>query len=437
MMNRIREILDNELKNIKPSQVELNNLQIIVNRFLEIIKPKLKKVNAGIMIGGSFAKNTIIKKKKYDVDFFVRFDYKRYRKKSDEISGILESILSKIINKIDINLRPKFETIHGSRDYFEINFLKTPINVSFEVIPVLRIKNSEEAVNVTDTSPLHVEYIRREIRKNSKLADEIRLIKAFCYSSNCYGAESYIHGFSGYSLELLTCHYGSFINFIRSALKWDIGEKIIIDSKKFYKKNDVIKKLNKAKIQSPLILIDPTQIDRNATASLSSECLLDFINFCKKFLKKPSSSFFIRKEKLLNIERLRAFAGKKKAMLEIIEVQSSKNRGDIAGAKLLKFFNFLIREFDIDFFVLKSDWSFDEDKRKAVFAFVLIGKREIISRGPPIQLSEHAEKFKKIHKNCFVKENILYSKRKPRDIESIILLCDLKNLGIEKIIRIS
>ncbi len=436
-MNRIREILDNELGNIKPSQVELNNLQTIVNRFLEIIKPKLKKVNAEIMVGGSFAKDTIIKKKKYDVDFFVRFDYKKYKEKSDKISGIFEKILSKVIREIDLDLKPKFETIHGSRDYFEINFSQTPINVSFEIIPVLKIKNSEEAVNVTDISPLHVEYIKREIRKNNKLADEIRLVKAFCYSLNCYGAESYIHGFSGYSLELLTCHYGSFINFIRSASEWSIREKIIIDPENFYKKYDILKKLNKAKIQSPLILIDPTQTDRNASASLSSECILNFINFCKKFLKKPSPNFFIRKEKLLNIESLRAFAGKKKAMLEIIEVHSNKNRGDIAGSKLLKFFNFLIREFGIDFFVLKSDWSFDEDKRKALFAFVLIGKKEIISRGPPVELSEHAEKFKKMHKNCFVKENILYSKRKPREIESIIRLSDLKNLGIKKIIRIS
>jgi len=52
-----------------------------------------------------------------------------------------------------------------------------------------------------------------------KILDEIRIAKAFCYANNCYGAESYISGFSGYALELLVYHYKSFLKFIKSMVK--------------------------------------------------------------------------------------------------------------------------------------------------------------------------------------------------------------------------
>ncbi|MBD3252791.1 hypothetical protein GF386_03610, partial [Candidatus Pacearchaeota archaeon] len=54
---------------------------------------------------------------------------------------------------------------------------------------------------MTDLSYFHVNHILKKIKKNKNLSDEIRLAKKFAYSQNCYGAESYIHGFSGYALE--------------------------------------------------------------------------------------------------------------------------------------------------------------------------------------------------------------------------------------------
>ena len=239
----MREVLEKEIGNIKPSHDEIKHIHDIVAKFLDLIKAKLKKANADIILGGSFAKDTLIKKNKYDIDFFIRFDYNKYYDNSYEISGILESILNQVIKKI--SPMPKMERIHGSRDYFMINFSNASIKLSFEIIPVLNIKNSWQAVNVTDTSPLHVEYIKNNIRRNKKLANEIRLAKAFCYASKCYGAESHIKGFSGYSLELLTSHHGSFVNLIKSFSRCNLKEKIIIDPEKFYKKGDVFKKLNR------------------------------------------------------------------------------------------------------------------------------------------------------------------------------------------------
>ena len=430
-MSKITDILHDEINNIRPSSGDMINIRKTISDFLRLIKPKLRKINADIVLGGSFAKDTLIKKKKYDIDFFVRFDYKKYLDKSDKISFILEDIIDDIIKKIGGN--PRLEKIHGSRDYFGINFFNAGLNLSFEIIPVLKIRNSMEALNVTDTSPLHVEYIRNKIRKKKKLADEIRLVKAFCYASDCYGAESHIKGFSGYSLELLTSYYSSFIKLIKSASRWNLKEKIIIDAEGFYYKQDILKKLNYAKTQSPLIFIDPTQKERNATASLSRECLHNFVRTCNSFLKNPSSSFFVKKERSIDIGKIKAYAEKKKAKVVVLKVYSDKKRGDIAGAKLLKLFNFLLKEFKNDFYLLKSDFLFYEEEKNAALSFVMLEKIGILVKGPPLNFEKYAAKFKRKHKNFFVRDNVLYSKREARKINEILNLADLKNLGIKRI----
>ena len=107
------------------------------------------------------------------------------------------------------------------------------------------------ALNIIDISPLHTVFVK----KHKKLNDEIRLAKQFCRAQDCYGAESYINGFSGYSCELLVIHYGSFKKLARKAAKWK--PKVVIDILKKYKGKNPLEELNPSKTQSPLVIIDP------------------------------------------------------------------------------------------------------------------------------------------------------------------------------------
>ncbi|MDP1728910.1 MAG: nucleotidyltransferase domain-containing protein, partial [archaeon] len=203
---KIKEVICAESFLVKPSEEELKVLDKKTREIIKILSDNLKKakINADVFVGGSFAKGTLIKKDKYDVDIFVRFDVKYGNNK---ISGLLKKVVPKTAKKI-----------HGSRDYFSIS----EGNLTFEIIPVMKIKNPSEAENITDLSYFHVKYIKNKINKNKKLAGEIRLAKAFAYYQNCYGAESYINGFSGYGVELVVCAYGSFIRFISEVAKFDL-----------------------------------------------------------------------------------------------------------------------------------------------------------------------------------------------------------------------
>jgi len=341
----------------------------------------------------------------------VRFD-KKYENR--EISNLLEKALRGFKN---------ITKVHGSRDYFR---LKISPNFFIELIPVKKIKNLKEAENITDLSYSHVKYINKKI-KSKKLLDEIRIAKAFCYANKCYGAESYISGFSGYALELLIYYYKSFMKFIREMIK--IKEQKVIDIEKHYRNKSIaLMDINSAKLDSPIVLVDPTYKSRNALAALSYETFKEFQKACERFLKNPSKKFF--KIEKIDLEKIKAEAKKKNYEFLLIEVQTKKQEGDVAGSKLLKFYRHLEFEIEDFFSVIKKGFNYNtgiweipvsqtskkkkkvRDGKKAFFFFVVKNKGEIIRAGPSLKNKKHVERFKKKHKKTFSKKGRIHAKKK-------------------------
>lgn len=402
-MEKLKEILKKQVSEIKPTANEKEETENLAREFIKKLEDKVKKkkIKAEVFLGGSLAKGTLIRKQEYDIDIFIRFDKKYGNKISDILGKIMEGA----------------KKIHGSRDYYQMKQGR----ITFEIVPVLKIKNPNEAKNVTDLSYFHVNYIKNKINKNRKLAEEIMLAKAFCYAQDCYGAEGYIRGFSGYALELLVCYYGSFLKFIKEVKD---KEKIILDPGKFYKnRQEIMLELNESKLQSPMIFVDPTFKERNALAALSAETLHKFKEVCMKFLGKPGEKFFKKQE----IEKeLR----KKYKKLIILKIGTDRQSGDIAGSKLKKFYDFLVRELGNDFDIQNKYFEYDKEENIGKIYLVLRQKKEIIIRGPPINSVEHLINFKKKHKNFFIKKDCAYAREKTRNIKERI-----KELKDSKITR--
>jgi tRNA nucleotidyltransferase (CCA-adding enzyme) len=392
-MDNINKILENQRGRIKPADEELTKIKKETESFLKILQEKIKKskIKAEAFVGGSIAKETLIKKDKYDVDVFIRFDRKY---KDSEISKLLEKIVDG-------------DKIHGSRDYFQVN----KNSVLFEIVPVIKINNPKDARNVTDLSYFHVNYVKNKIKQNKKLAQEIMLAKAFCYANRCYGAESYIKGFSGYALELLVIYYGSFIKFARSAIGKD---KLVLDPEKFYKnKQEIMLELNESKLVSPIVFVDPTFKQRNALAALSPETFQKFKETCSNFLKNPSEKFF-EKQDVENQLR------KKYKNLIIIQTKTDRQKGDIAGSKLRKFNGYLIFILKKDFEIILNEFQYNESENTGKNYLVLEQKKEKIISGPPTTKTDNLTNFKKNHKSCFIKQGKAYAKEKTKSIEQVL-----------------
>jgi tRNA nucleotidyltransferase (CCA-adding enzyme) len=399
----MERLLKQIIKQIKPSEKKVIPE---INRTIKKINDELKKqkINAECTPGGSIAKNTFLKGD-HDCDLFVRFEME-YAKQ--DISKILGKVLKKIF--------PKIVLVHGSRDYFHLKNKFT-----YEVVPVLKIEHPSGAENVMDISPLHVYWVRQF----PKYTDQIRLTKAFCKAIGVYGAESYIRGFSGHVIDIMTVYYKSFVKLLKASQKWRPDE--VID---FYDAHSgrAYQVLNKSKLASPIIVIDPIQPERNAAAALGKEKYDIFRQKAKEFLEKPSKKFFERKE--LTLQEIMKKAKNKKLVL--VNVTSLKGKEDIVGAKLLKSFNYMKKQLTLnDFKVYDTGWKWDKVK-DALFYYIV--DKELLSpsfirMGPPLKNKKHSTIFKKAHPKTYEEKGRLYAriKRPFRTPESLVQALSKEN----------
>lgn len=371
-MSKYDKILKQVLNEIKPDK-ELPEVKRFVNKLNKQLKNN--KVKAKAVLGGSFAKGTWLKED-HDVDIFAAFDLKY---KNEDLSRMLEKAL-----KQWTPLRVK-----GSRDYFQIRN-----KIQYEIIPVLAIKKPSDAENVTDFSIWHVDWANKH---GKKLKEDIMLLKKFCKVQRVYGAESYINGLSGHTVDLLTIHYGGFLGALKEATKWK--PKVVLDPGKRYKgkkTEQVLTELNASKTTGPLVLIDPVQPQRNAASALQQECFEKFIATAKKFLEKPSIEFF--RTKKVDFEKL-----KKKGKLIVLEAVPHLGNKDIAGTKMIKAHEYLERKLE-DFGILEAGWEWQD---KALLWYVVKERKlskTTIQEGPPLRMKEAVEAFKKAHKKTFTKK---------------------------------
>ncbi len=405
----MQKVLKEVLSSVVPSKDERSKTLSQVNSFLKALNAELKKqkVKAIAVLGGSYEKDTWLSGD-YDVDVFVKFNLNY---ESVQMSDLLQKCLKKW----------KPERIHGSRDYFWVRD-----TVKYEIIPVLNIRKPSDAKNVTDFSPLHVTWVNRN---GKKFKNDIRLIKKFCKAAKCYGAESYIRGFSGHVVDILTIHYQGFMPLLKAASKWQ--PKVVLDYNNAFK-GKALMMLNKSKTEGPLVLVDPVQPARNAAAALTQENFERFVDAAKSFLKKPSASCFT--EKSVDFVQLQ-----KKGYLVVLGVLTLKDKEDVAGTKFVRAFEKVRGELSI-FNVRDAGWEWDR-KEKGVWWFVLgtnILPLTVEHIGPPTDIVQAVVSFRKKYKRTMVKKGRLVAiinraERTPKDVLNRVLKSEYVTSRVKKV----
>ena len=387
----VYRLLDQVAQALRPSEEVFERLQEVLEEINKQLS--LRDVRAKAVPGGSVAKNTFLRAS-HDVDVFVQFALS-YADKD------LSSLLSPCLKHF------RAERVHGSRDYFLFEYR----GYSFEVVPVLAISKPEEARNVTDASPLHVEYFNE---RGSGLEDEVRLAKQFAKAAGVYGAESFIRGFSGHVIDLLIIYYGSFYELARQASRWE--EPVVIDVEEHHK--NPLLAIDQAK-HAPLILVDPIQPLRNAAAALSKEQFLLFKQRCALFVQEPTVHFFkvpvFSQEDLVN-----ELAAREGFAFVLKLVPPGGDKRDVAGARVRKFYERLEDELvHAGFRVTSSDWYFLEDE--PCIAYYVLAEEELAAvferEGPPVSQEVHAQRFREEHGVVDEREGRLYAQVR-RDVRT-------------------
>lgn len=409
------------IHSIVPTPQERQQFTEKTSSFLRLLNKQLRSAKA--ILGGSGAKDTWLAGN-HDIDIFVVYE-PRFAAKTNQLSDLLEPVLQKVFSQ------QRITRLHGSRDYFQLQYQ----NCSFEVVPIIKISSAGKALNITDISPLHARWVNSH---GKKLKNEIRLAKQFCKAQRLYGAESYIGGFSGYALEILVIHYGSFEKLLKAALNW--RAKDVVDTAKHYPKKDALFHLNKSKQQSPLIVIDPVDKQRNAAAALSLEKFLLFKKKAAEFLHGKGMSFFIKQE--LDHSTLEQQAKRKKQYLVVIDIIPMEGKNDVVGAKLLKVYEFLLERLN-PFSVQRSGWEWPEQKNACFYFF--LAKNELPQQetrmGPLLSMSDFVAAFKKKYNKTYIKNNrvladVVVENWKLEDVVEAILQEQYITERVRKILRI-
>lgn len=338
-------------------------------------------IDAYALIGGSFAKNTYLKHD-HDIDVFVKF------RVIEGASDLLYDVLSGF----------KAKRIRASRDYFMVK----EGQFVYEIVPVLAIEHPDESENTPDVSPFHVEFVRSFTQAKPFLCDEIRLAKLFFKAAKVYGAESYIHGFSGHVVDLLVLYYGSFYELLMSIIDWK--EKMVIDPLRKISSSD---HLNSSKTYAPLIVIDPIQRDRNAAAALSKGQFLRLQAYVKSFLDAPSEDFFVFKA-LTREDILESHND----FVLIYTLEALEGNKDVVGTKLLKAHEFVVKSAkSFGFSITNTGFEFDGEH---ALCFICT-KEDILSQmyvrvGPPVHIDHAAKAFKAKYADWYEENGVLYVK---------------------------
>ena len=383
------------LKRITPAK----KLPMIVQQTLKRVELAIKQhqLFATITFGGSSAKGTYLKND-HDIDVFVRFsaDYD-----DDALSEHLEYLLKSVFKTV--------ERVHGSRDYFHVQVA----SFTFEFIPVRNVSSWAEAKNVTDMSPLHVDYVVGKIKERPWLANEIRLTKQFCKAAKMYGAESYIGGFSGHVVDLLIISYGGFRKLLEAAASWPA--KVVLDPEQCL--TNPLTQLNNAKIYAPLVIVDPVQQDRNSAAAVTKKSFDTFRSTAKAYLRmyekqKRADRVLPKKstvEEFFTIKTVNIGAWKKEhntSLNVVITIVPLQGKKDVIGAKCMKVYEHCVQQLlKRHFTIIASMWEFTTKQATILFAFPkdqLPAQEDIV--GPPSHMTSEVAHFQSIHKMTFSKD---------------------------------
>jgi len=259
-------------------------------------------------------------------------------------------------------------------------------------------------------------------RLSDSMKGEVRILKKFFLHIGVYGAEIAKEGFSGYVSEVLISYFGSFEKTIKKISELKEGQVIGKTMKKF---------------DSPIVLIDPIDCNRNLGTAISMDNLGKFVLASRVFLKNPSKKFFkkpVSKHIMKNIDKV-----------VVVQFRFKGRSDDIIWGQIKRASNALKTQLELGGFTVLRNSSVKDEKENAALIFLLHAKKienSLVRSGPEIFSKDHCKKFiasnlKKSQLMWINEEGKIQSlqKRTGNDVKLFlrdILKNNLKNSGIPK-----
>ncbi len=366
-----RQDLDNILAQLRdrvtPEAAERETMRAVVKEVTARAEAAVADlpVEARVRQVGSTARDTWLAGDR-DVDVFVCFP-------PDLDRETLEEYGLQVGHEVLPDGREEFAEhpyVVGEVDGFEV-----------DLVPCYDVDAATEIQSAVDRTPFHATYVAERV--DERLAGEVRLLKQFLTAVGCYGSDLKTRGFSGFLTELLVLEFGGFAALLEAAADWH--PPVRIDPAGHGTEN----------YDDPLVVVDPTDPERNVAAVLSRTNLARFQHHARELRRAPRAAAFERRDpEPLDADAVRGHVerrgttpvGLRFAAPDVVDDQlwpqlrkSLANVGDDLER----------RGFD----VLRQTAMADEH---ALLLFELaVAERPAVEHheGPPVHVHEHARRF--------------------------------------------
>ena len=147
-----------------------------------------------------------------------------------------------------------------------------------DLVPCYAVEDATEIQSAVDRTPFHTRYLQERLDDNS--AAEVRVAKQFLKGIGVYGSDLRTRGFSGYLTELLVLEFGGFRAFLEAVADWHPPVRLDPDDH------------GSETFDDPLVVIDPTDPERNVAAVLSETNVATLQHYARDLLAEPRVSLF-------------------------------------------------------------------------------------------------------------------------------------------------
>lgn len=300
-LDRINQAKQAVLGRVKPSQEEINRIRSVTVRVIDAVREAMRGQPVAIDYiepqGSTGLKQTQLAGDS-DVDLFIGVNpgvldaHKDASKKvlKERLKEIFTSIIKDaLVPGLTARLAPRSITF----SYAEHPYLTIVVDeVKFDVVFCLNLTSiyieREDIVTAMDRTPLHSKFVRDHLTSAQK--DEVRLLKAFFKAHHVYGdkAAPGPMGFIGYGVEILVHFFGNLEN-----LMVNFGALPSTPVDVFGRSAEKLRNIQRF-ANDFLILVDPTDRNRNVGSSTDKRCYLHACHEINAFLQQPGPEHFDR-----------------------------------------------------------------------------------------------------------------------------------------------
>ncbi|WP_121743785.1 CCA tRNA nucleotidyltransferase [Natronorubrum halophilum] len=266
---------------IEPDDDERERLRTVAGRLIDRADAAAteRAPGADVLQVGSTARNTWISGDR-DIDIFVRFPPDTEREALERYG-----------------LEVGHATLpDGHEEYAEHPYVKGCVEgFDIDIVPCFRLESATDIRSAVDRTPFHTQYL--EERLDDDLAADVRLAKQFLKGIGAYGSDLRTRGFSGYLTELLVVEYGGFRPLLEAAANWH--PQVILDPEDHGRGREAAASSRDAEVgdadlpfDDPLVVIDPTDPERNVAAVCAPENVARLQHYAREFLEEPRADVF-------------------------------------------------------------------------------------------------------------------------------------------------